>query len=365
MTCGARREGRQVGHEMTRRMFAKAAAAICSAWVAFPSSGYAQDAVAAFYKGRQITVVIGSSAGGGYDTYGRLLSRHLSRHVPGNPTVVASNMPGAGSNTAANHIMTAAPKDGTYIAIVFASVIVEPLLGKRGRQKFDAAKIAFVGNANKEVFLCAVRAQSDIKTFEDMRKREVVTGASAAGGATVDFPTMLNNFMGTKIRIVRGYPGTREITLAVEKGEVDGACGLAWSTTSVQYPRTLKEGQPLRLLLQEDMDGHPVLSAAGIPTTGQIAKGDAERQALALFYAQNSFGRPFIASPDVPADRLAALRSAFNAAMKDPELLADAKRLNVDIIPNSGQEVQQLVAKMYAMPADVVSRVRKALGQDN
>ncbi len=329
-----------------------------------PTAASSQDAAAAFFKGRQITVVIGSSAGGGYDTYGRLLSRHLGRHVPGNPAVVASNMPGAGSNAAANHIMTAAPKDGTYISIVFASVIVEPLLGERGRQKFDAAKIAFVGNANKEVFMCAVRAQSDIKTFQDMRNREVVTGASAAGGATADFPTMLNTFMGTNIRIVRGYPGTREITLAVEKGEVEGACGLAWSTTSVQYPRTLQEGQPLRLILQEDMTGHPVLNAAGIPTSGQIATTVPERQALALFYAQNLFGRPFIASPEIPPERLAALRTAFNAAMKDPELLADAKRLNVDVIPNSGEEVQDLVAQMYATPADVVARVRKALGQD-
>lgn len=329
-----------------------------------PTAAHAQDAVAAFYKGRQITVVIGSSAGGGYDTYGRLLSRHLGKHVSGNPGVVASNMPGAGSNAAANHIMSSAPKDGTFIAIVFASVIVEPLLGERGRQKFDASKIAFVGNANKEVFMCAVRAQSDIKTFQDMRRREVVTGASAAGGATADFPTMLNTFMGTNIRIVRGYPGTREITLAVEKGEVEGACGLAWSTTSVQYPRTLAEGQPLRLILQEDMTGHPVLNAAGIPTSGQIATGETERQALALFYAQNLFGRPFIASPEVPPERLAALRAGFNAAMKDPELLADAQRLNVDVIPNSGEEVQDLVARMYATPAPIVSAVRKALGQD-
>ncbi len=341
------------------------AAWLATCLAAFQSTSCAaQDNPAAFYKGRQITVVIGSSAGGGYDTYGRLLSRHLGRHVPGNPTVVASNMPGAGSNAAANHIMTAAPKDGTFMAIVFASVIVEPLLGERGRQKFDASKIAFVGNANKEVFGCAVRAQSDIKSFEDMRKREVVTGASAAGGATADFPTMLNTFMGTKIRIVRGYPGTREITLAIEKGEVEGACGLAWSTTSVQYPRTLAEGQPLRIILQEDMTGHPVLNAAGIPTSGQIAKGETERQALSLFYAQNLFGRPFIASPEVPADRMAALRAAFDAAMKDPELLADARKLNVDIIPNSGAEVQQLVAGMYATSADVVARVRKALGQD-
>ena len=342
---------------------AAAAVGIFAITGAISGPAHAQDA-ATFYKGRQITVVVGSSPGGGYDTYGRLLARHIGRHVPGNPGVVTANMPGAGSNVAAQHIMTAAPKDGTQIAIIFAGVIVEPLLGERGRQKFDPAKLAFVGNANKEVFVCAVRAELPVKTLDDMRAREIVTGASASGGPTADFPTMLSTVLGARTKVVRGYPGTREITLAIEKGEVDGACGLAWSTTSVQYPRTLAEGQPLRIVLQEDMAGHPVLNAAGIAFSGQFATSEADRQALTLFYAQNTFGRPFVASPEVPPDRLAALRSAFTAAMKDPELLAEAQKLNIDIIPSSGEEVQVLVAKMYATPPDVVARVRKALGQD-
>jgi tripartite-type tricarboxylate transporter receptor subunit TctC len=325
-------------------------------------NAHAQDA-ATFYKGRTITVVIGSSAGGGYDTYGRLVARHIGKHMPGAPSAVPANMPGAGSNTAAQQVMTAG-KDGSVIGIIFAGVIVEPLLGDRTRTRFDPAKIAFVGNANAEVFMCAVNASVPVRTLDDMRSREVVTGASATGGATVDFPTMLNSFLGAKTKIVRGYPGTREITLAIEKGEVDGACGLAWSTTSVQYPRTLAESQPLRIILQETMKGHPALNAAGIPVTGDLAKDDAERQALALFYAQNDFGRPFVASPDVPADRLAALRAGFNGAMKDPDLLAEAKKLNVDIIPSTGEEVQAAVAKMYATPPEIVARVRKALGQD-
>lgn len=329
------------------------------------TSAHAQDAPAPFYKGKQITIVIGSTPGGGYDTYGRLLARHIGRHIPGNPTATPANMPGAGSNVAAQHIMTAAPRDGTAMAIIFAGVVVEPLLGERARIKMDPTKLVFVGNANKEVFLCAVRAQSPVRTLDDMRAREVVTGASATGGATVDFPTMLNAFLGARARIVRGYPGTREITLAIEKGEVDGACGLAWSTTSVQYPRTLTEGQPLRLVLQEDMTGHPTLTQAGIPLAGSFARTDEDRQALALFYAQNDFGRPFVISPDVPADRVATLRAAFMAAMKDAELLADAKRLNVDIIPSSGEDVQANVDRMYATPREVVDRVRKALGQNN
>ena len=326
------------------------------------AAAHAQDATS-FYKGRTITIVIGSSPGGGYDTYGRLLARHLAKHIPGNPGVTPANMPGAASNTAASHVVTSG-KDGLVLGIIFAGVIVEPLLGERGRQKFDPAKLAFVGNANREVFMCAVRAASPVKSIEDYRAREVVVGASAAGGATVDFPTMLNSFLGAKTRVVRGYPGTREITLAVEKGEVDGACGLAWSTTSVQYPRTLAEGQPLRIVLQEDMTGHPVLTKAGIPITGNLATNESDARALALFYAQNNFGRPFVMSPDAPPDRVAIMRQAFNAAMKDPELLSDAARLNVDIIPSTGEEVQAEVARMYATPPDIVARVRKALGQD-
>lgn len=324
----------------------------------------AQDGAAQFYAGRQVTVVIGSSPGGGYDTYGRLVSRHIGKHVPGNPAVVASNMPGAGSNVAANYIMNSSAKDGTFMGIIFAGVIVEPLIGERGKQRFDPAKLAFVGNANDEVFTCVVRSASPIRSFEEMRTRELVVGASATGGATVDFPLMLNSFLGTRIRIVRGYPGTREITLAVEKGEVEGACGLSWATTSVQYPRTLADGQPLRILLQEDMTGHRVLDAAGIPVAGKLPNSDENRAALELFYLQNTFGRPFVMSPEVPAERLAAMRRAFSAAMKDPELLADAKRLNIDVVPSTGEEMQALVARMYATPPEVVGRVRRALGQD-
>jgi tripartite-type tricarboxylate transporter receptor subunit TctC len=343
---------------------ARLCALLPAALLAFAAPAvHAQDAVAQFYKGRQITVVIGSSPGGGYDTYGRLLGRHLGRHVPGNPNVVAANMPGAGSNVAAAHVLNSAPKDGTFIGAIFAGVIVEPLLGDRTKARLDPSKLVFVGNANNEVFVCAVRSAVPVRTLEDMRSRPVVSGASAAGGPTADFPTMLNTVLGTQMRVVRGYPGTREITLAVEKGEVDGACGFAWSTISVQYPKALETGEPFRILLQEDMTGHPTLNKAGVPFVGQLVKPGPDAQALTLFYAQNTFGRPFVIAPEVPADRIAALRAAFMAAMKDPELLADAKRLNVDIIPSSGEEVQANVARMFATPTEVVERVRKALGQ--
>ena len=322
----------------------------------------AQDAVEAFYKGRQITMVIGTSPGGGYDTYGRLLGRHLGKHVPGAPSVVASNMVGAGSNIATAFIFAQAPKDGTHIGAIFAGAIVEPLLGDKGRFRHDPSRLQFVGSANTEVFVCGVRADLAVKTLADLRLAEVVIGASADGGPTSDFPTMLSAVLSAKLRIVRGYPGTREITLAIEKGEVQGACGLSWATLSVQYPGVI-EGRPFRIVLQEDMKGHPVLNAAGIPVAGSFATADADVAALELFYAQNLFGRPYVMAPEVPAERVAAIRRAFMAAMADPDLLAEAKRLNIDIIPRAGEAVQADVARMYATPPAVLNRVRKALGR--
>lgn len=327
-------------------------------------SALAQDrgAIEQFYKGRTITVVIGTSPGGGYDTYGRLLGRHLGRHLPGAPTLVASNMAGAGSNVAAAHIYNVAAQDGTAIGAVFAGVIVEPLLGDASRLKHDPAKFNYLGSANKEVFVCAARLGAKAQIFDDAMNNEVVLGASAEGGPTSDFPSLLAGVLGAKLRIVRGYPGTREITLAIEKGEVDGACGMAWSTLSVQYPKLFAEG-PFRVLLQEDLTGHPKLNEAGVPTAAKYVSNSADRAALDLLYAQNLFGRPYVLGPGVPAERVAALRAAFDAAMKDPELLAEARKLNIDIIPSSGAEVQGDVVRLFATPKEVVARVRAALGR--
>lgn len=321
-----------------------------------------QDPVEAFYKGRTITMLIGTSPGGGYDTYGRLVGRHIGKYIPGNPTVVASNMAGAGSNVAAGNVYAVAPKDGTVIGAIFAGAIVEPLLGDASRLKHDPSKFNYIGSANKEVFVCAVRQASTTKTFQDALSRETIIGSSADGGPTADFPMMEKAVFGAKLTIVRGYPGTREITLAAEKGEVDGACGLSWATLSVQYPDLLTKG-PFRIILQEDIEGHPVLNAAGIPTSGSLVKSPEDRAAEELFYAQNLFGRPFVMAPDVPAERVAAVRKAFMLAMQDPDLLAEAKKLNIDIIPMSGEEMQAQVGKLFATPKAVVERVRKAIGR--
>jgi hypothetical protein len=335
---------------------------VAAAHFAIALPAQAQESVEAFYRGKTITIIIGTSPGGGYDTYARLLGRHIGRHIPGTPSIVASNLSGAGSNVAAGNVYAVAPKDGTVIGAVFAGAIVEPLLGDASRLKHDPSKLQYLGSANKEVFVCGARLDAPVQAFADALSKEMILGASADTGPTVDFPLMLNAFIGSKFKIVRGYPGTREITLAMEKNEVQGACGLAWSTLSVQYPRLMTEG-PFRILLQEDMMGHPVLTAAGVPTSGPLAKTAEDKAALDLFYAQNLFGRPYVLAPEVPKDRVAALRKAFMDAMADPELLAEAKKLNIDIIPSSGEEVQAVVARLFSTPKETVDRVRKAIGR--
>ena len=284
-----------------------------------PASAQDVDALARFYKDKTVTIGIGSSAGGGLDTYGRLVSRHLGKHIPGNPTVIVSNMPGAGGNVVANNLWTTAPKDGTFMGITFPSVIIDPLLAENHRG-YDPTKFAYIGNANAEVLVCLVRGDAPTKTLDDVLTKEIIIGATAPGSTTSDFPVIEKGLLGAKYRIVTGYQGSREVTLAVEKGEVQGICGLGWST-------------------------------------------DEDKAAMTMFLSQNAFSRPFILPAGVAPDRVAALRKAFAETIADPELQEDAHRMNIDAVPTSGEDLQKTIAAMYASPKAVVERVRKAMGR--
>ena len=334
------------------------AAALCAP---FAAPAQAQDA-ASFYKGRTVTIVIGAAPGGGYDTYGRLVARHMGKHVAGNPVVTPSNLPGAGSIVAAAAIATTLPKDGTQVGAIYASAMLEPLLGDGSRLKYDPSKFQNLGSASREVYTCAVRNDAPAKTLEDARKQELIVGATAEGGTTVDYPAMSNAFLGTRFKVVRGYKGSREVTLAMERGEVQGACGLAWSTLSVQYPR-LFEDKIFTMFAQEDMTGHPALNARGVPVTGKMAATPEAAQALELFYSQNILGRPYVVAAEVPRERAAALRAGFMAALADPELLGEAKKMGIDIEPTSGEDVEKLIAKLFATPQSVSDSVKKTLGR--
>jgi tripartite-type tricarboxylate transporter receptor subunit TctC len=316
-----------------------------------------------FFKDRQITVAIGSSTGGGLDTYGRLFARHFSKHLPGAPQVIASNMPGAGGGVVASHVYTRAPKDGTFVGVVFPSVIFDPLLSESMRTNYDPSKFRYIGNAHSEVLVCLLRRDAGPKTPAELIASSVILGSTAPGSTTYDFPKIANGILGGNMKIVTGYKGSREVTLAMERNEVQGICGLGWSTVKVQFPGILKDDLFARVFAQEDLRGHPQLNGMKVPLMLDLASNEADRRALELLYTQNSFARPVIAPPEMPADRLAEMRRAFDATMKDPQLLAEAQKMNIDVHPVSGDEVEKFVARMFDAPPQTVDRIRKALGR--
>jgi tripartite-type tricarboxylate transporter receptor subunit TctC len=317
-----------------------------------------KDSVAQFYRGKQINLYIGSTAGGGYDAYARLLARKFSSYIPGNPAIVPQNMPGAGSNKLAGYIYSVAPKDGTAIGAIFSGAIVQPLFGDPVQH--DPSKLIYVGNANIEAFLCLARTDAPVQTFQDAFTKELILGASNEGGATRDFAAMLNNILGTKFRLVTGYPGSSEIILAIERNEVQGTCGLGWSSIVPQRARLLDSGRT-RVIAQLASRGHREMDRMGVPLAIDFAKTDDDRKVMNLFYSQLMFGRPYILPPGVPADRVAALRKAFMDTFRDRDIIAEAARMQLDIDALSGDEVQAEVAKAYATPPAIVERTRQAL----
>jgi tripartite-type tricarboxylate transporter receptor subunit TctC len=362
----ARRAARDVlrdGEALRRNVRAGTArsAALLGALAALLATpALAQDPVADFYKGKQVSIIIGSSAGGGYDTYARLIGRHLGKHIPGNPVVVPSNMPGAASNIAAAYVYNVAPKDGTVIGAVQTAAVLDPLFADKARLKHDSSKFIYLGSATVDYYVCVIRADADVKDFKDAQSHEVIMGASAPGTSTRDFPALLNNAAGAKFRIVSGYPGTREITLAIEKGEVQGVCGFSWSSLSAQHPDWLAKGF-IRVLVQENEKGHPEVNKLGVPHATDFARTPQDRQIMDLIYSSEIFGRPYVLPPGLPAERVAVLRKAFLATLHDPDLQAEGQKLGLDLDPISGEELQTIAAKMYATPPEVVERAKQAV----
>jgi tripartite-type tricarboxylate transporter receptor subunit TctC len=344
---------------MSCRLLA-AAAVVAAALGPAQAQDSTSVAVADFFRGKQITMTVGSSAGGGYDIYARLISRHLSKHIPGNPGIVVTNLPGAASNAAAAQLYNVAPKDGTVIGALQTAAVLDPLFGDPARMKHDASKFIYLGSADIDYYICIVRADAPVKTFQELQARELIIGASQPGTSTRDFPALLNSMAGAKFRIVSGYPGTREITLAIEKGEVQGLCGFSWSSLQAQRPDWLKSGF-IRVLVQEHDKGHPALNKMGVPLGVDFAKSPENRRIMELIYSSETFGRPYMMPPGVPADRVAALRRAFLDALRDKELLADAERIGLEIDPISGEELQALAEKIYATPAAIVEQAKQAV----
>ena len=324
------------------------------------ASAAQEDDVATFYRSHQLTFAIASTPGGGYDSYGRLVARHIVKHLPGHPSTIVTNMTGAGGHLVGRYISEVAPRDGTWIALVLPGTITAALYADKAKFQYDPSKLIHLGSANSEVDLCFVRSDSGVKTLADVQTREVVVGGTADGGATRDEPAVLNNLLGTKFKVVSGYPGTRQTILAIESGEVSGVCAMSLSSMALQRPQWLASGF-IRPISQNHAKGDPKLTAQGVTRAIDLARSAEDRQVLELIYSQQLFGRPFVVAPGVPPARVAALRKALLETLKDKELLADAAKMRLDVEPVSGEELQALVEKLYATPAHIITRATQAL----
>jgi tripartite-type tricarboxylate transporter receptor subunit TctC len=327
--------------------------------VMLPSLAHAQD-VATFYKGRQLTMLISNAVGGGYDAYARLVGRHIGRYIPGNPSVIAMNMPGAGGTLAIQHLYTL-PKEATAFAAVVPGGITRPLYDVQERIKYDFSKLVYLGSANIEVNLCWVRTDAKVKTFKDLFSNELIIGASGEGDSTRDFAVAENNILGTKFRVVQRYKGVRDVVLAMDRNEVDGLCGTGVPAMMVQRPDWVAGKGDGKMLVQQNVRGRDKLTAMGVPRTGDFAKSPEDRDLLQFIYAQQQFGRPFVMAPGSPPERVAAFRQAFVQVLQDKELLAEAAKMNLDIEALSGPELQDIVERLYETPAAVIKRAINAL----
>ena len=335
----------------------KSVMATCGALALLATAPAHAAGVEDFYKGKQINVVIGYSPGGGYDVYARLLARHMGRHIPGNPTLVPQNMPGAGSLKALMYIYEVAPKDGLSFGTVGRSEPLAPLLTPK-EAKFDATKLTWLGSISTDVNLCVSWSSSPIKSWDDMLAKQYTVGGTGQGSDPDGYALLMKNVFGAKIKLVTPYPGTNDIDLAMERGEVDGLCGYSWSTIKIQHAAWLKE-KKLNLLVQAALAKSPEL--ADVPLVMDFAKTPEQKAVVTLVVAGQQMARPYFAPPGIPADRAQALRQAFDDTMKDADFLAEAKKSNFDIDPVSGAQIERLLKDVYATPKDAVEKAAKAI----
>ncbi|MBO0757087.1 MAG: hypothetical protein J2P54_14595 [Bradyrhizobiaceae bacterium] len=315
------------------------------------------ESPAEFFKGKTVELYIGYSVGGGYDLYARVLARHLGRFIPGHPTVVPKNMEGAGSLRLANWLYRVAPKDGTALGTFGRGTGFDPVLGEAGAQ-FDGTKFSWMGSANDEVSVCVAWNTTGITSFNDLLTRDFTVGGTAGSSDTDQFPRILNGVLGTKMRVVSGYPGGNDIVLAMERGEVQGRCGWSWSSVKSTHGAWVTD-RKIAVLVQLSLARHPDL--ANVPVVMDLAKTEEQRQILKLIFARQTMGRPYVAPPSVPPDRVEALRNAFMDTMNDKEFLADAEKAQLEINPVDGGHVQALVEEVYRTPPEVAKKAAALL----
>jgi tripartite-type tricarboxylate transporter receptor subunit TctC len=330
--------------------------ALLALLLAIATPAAAQEDVAAFFKGKTLRLIVGIGVGSGYDINARLLARYMAAHIPGQPTIIVQNQPGAGSLTMTNALYNAGPFDGSVMGASFNGMPTTPLLQPAGA-RFDPVKLNWLGSTNRETQAMYVWHTAPAQVLEDARAKEIVMGAQAPGSTQFDYPVLANKLFGFKFKVVTGYESTPKIHLAMESGEVHGTIA-NWSTLKAINPGWIAD-KKIRIIAQWALKKNPEL--ADVPLFLDLAKTDAERAALELMLARLEYGRPFFLPPNVPAPRLEALRRAFDATMKDPAYLAEADKLKIDVDPLSGAEVAALVEQVSRTPADTVARVRTAM----
>jgi tripartite-type tricarboxylate transporter receptor subunit TctC len=313
------------------------------------TAGVAQPAP--FYKDKTLTLLVGYTPGGLYDLTTRLISRHIKDHIPGNPAIVVQNMPGAGGTTALMYINSVAPRDGTVIGMVKRSYATDPVFGTG--PKYDPTKLQPIGSTSSEVSVTATWFTSKVKTFEDTFKTEITVGTTGATDGTVRYALLAKRLTPAKLRIVSGYPGGNDVTLAVERGEVDAKFGWSWGSVKSRAKEWLDQ-KKINIILQMGLEKAPDLPS--VPFIMDYAKTDLDKQALQLVFAPSGFAWPIVAGPGVPAERIDILRKAFDDTMKDPQFLADAEKLAIDIEPLGGKAMAQIVNRLSGFDRAVIDR---------
>jgi len=336
-------------------------AVVAAAVTVAPMTATWAQTPAEFYKGKTVDLMVGYSAGGGYDVYARMIARYIGKHIPGNPTVVVKNLDGAGSLRLANALYNQLPKDGTVFGTVARGAAFDPLLGNKAAQ-FDASKFTWIGSANDEVSVCVAWHTSGVTKIEDTFDKELVVGGTGPTADTDQFPRIANGVLGTKMKIVTGYPGGNDVSLAMERGEVQGRCGWSWSSV-IATRKDWYDSKKIHVLVQMSLAKHPDLP--NVPLILDLAKTPEQKQILTLVFARQALGRPYMAPPGVPQDRAEALRKAFMDTMKDPEFLAEADKAKLEITPIDGAKIQQIVADAYKVDPAVAKKTEELLKVEN
>lgn len=323
---------------------------------AFLASGIAQaQTVEDFYKSKPLTIIVGVPTGGGYDLIARLLSRHMPRHIPGDPTPIVQNMPGSGSVVASGYLYSVAPKDGSVIGTLARIALIEPLFTQ---QRYDSTKLTAIGSVSKDISTCISWKTSKVKNWDDLMSKEFIASGQATGADPDAFANMIRHLFNAPIKLVTGYPGTNEQALSMERGETEGYCGVSYSTIKTRYTKWLDEGS-INIIVQNAVEKHPDLP--NVPLITDKAKDAEQLQIIRLIVATQNMARPFFAPPGIPADRAAALRKAFDATMKDTEFLSEADKMKVEVTPMNGDEVNALLKELYATPKAAVEKAAKAM----